>query len=168
MPTGGVSRQKDHAHAIVAGRRQRYSNSVAFRRQEFVRYLQEYARPIPGVAFAATSAAMLKIQKNLDCLLHDVVSLTALQVNDETHTTSIVLVRGIVQTLFCRSAYHPWHSDEVTKRGVPRSMAAPPDRSGAKPEQKPTVIQKAINLWIDGLIENFESKQAIMYGASSS
>jgi hypothetical protein len=46
--------------------------------------------------------------------------------------------------------------------GGPRSMAAPLDRSGAKPEQKPSVIQKAINLLIDGLTENFESKQAIM------
>jgi hypothetical protein len=34
-------------------------------------------------------------------------------------------------------------------------MAAPPDRSGTKPKQEPSVIQKAINLLIDGLIEHF-------------
>jgi hypothetical protein len=115
-------------------------------RQEFVRCLQEDARAVPGVAFAATSTTVLKIQKYLDGLLHYVVPLAALQVNDETNTTSVVLALGIVQALFCWCAYHPGHLLLLDVRHVCNSLP------GSKLKQKPAANQKAINLLIDGLI----------------
>ena len=55
------------------------------------------------MSIAAASAAMGEIIEDLQRLEHDVVRAPAGHVHHKTHTTGVVIVRGIVQSLGTRN-----------------------------------------------------------------
>jgi len=67
-----------------------------------VRRLNENARPITSVGFAATGATMVEIEKDLESLLDNGVRFAALNIDDETDTARLMLELRIVQTFFGR------------------------------------------------------------------
>ena len=67
-----------------------------------MRRLQQDARAIAGVVFAAAGTAMVQVYQDLKGLAHDPVGFLALNIDQETHATRIVLKLGVVQALFRR------------------------------------------------------------------
>ncbi len=74
-----LNRQKHHAHAVLARRRQRETQLGAFARKELVRNLNQNAGAVAGFRIAAAGAAMRQVDQDLQALDDDVVRLLALE-----------------------------------------------------------------------------------------
>src|SRR5471032_3150350 len=74
--------------------------------QEFVGDLDKDAGAVAGAHFGAAGAAMLQVHQYLDGLTHNGVALTALHIDEETHTASIMFVLRIVESLALRYSVH--------------------------------------------------------------
>ena len=94
-----LDRQKHHAHAVLARRRQREAQLGALAREELVRDLNQNAGAIAGLRIAAACAAMGQVEQNLYALHDDVVRFLALDVGDKANAAGIVLVARVVETL---------------------------------------------------------------------
>jgi hypothetical protein len=93
------NRQKGHAHGVLAGRGQFNSEGCALAGKKLVRNLNQDAGAVTSFGIAAAGAAMREIYQDLDSLLDDLVALFAANAGDKAHSTSIVLVRRVVETL---------------------------------------------------------------------
>ena len=100
-------RQKHHAHAVFARRRQRETQLGAFAREELVRDLNQDSSAVARFRIAAAGAAMSQVDQDLQSLDDDVVRLHALNIDHETDATGIVFVSRIVETLL------NWESDHA-------------------------------------------------------
>ena len=89
-------RQEDEARAVRAGVGQRERDVLP---EERIRRLNQNARAVARVRFAAAGAAVLQIDQDLQRLAHDVVRARALHVHDEADATRVALVLRAIQTL---------------------------------------------------------------------
>ena len=102
--------QEDHAHAVLAGGRQRDAHatigSLTGRRHlgavELVRDLDQDAGAVTHQGVRAHRAAMVQVLQDLQALLHDGVRLVALDVRHEAHAAGVMLLAGVVQAVFLR------------------------------------------------------------------
>ena len=101
-PLRGVAREENHSDAVFAGSGQFHAGFFGDELEEIVRRLNENARPITSVGFAATGATMVEIEKDLESLLDNGVRFAALNIDDETDTARLMLELRIVQTFFGR------------------------------------------------------------------
>ena len=69
MPVGLVLRHVNHRHAVTAGRRQRETEFLRDLAEELVRELEQDARAVAGVGFAAACAAMVEVDEVKPSLL---------------------------------------------------------------------------------------------------
>ena len=101
-----LHRQKHHADAVLARRRQREAQLGALARKELVRDLNQDAGAVAGFRIAAARAAVREVDEDLQSLDDDVVRLLALDVDHEADATGVVLVSRIVETLLDRESDH--------------------------------------------------------------
>ncbi len=95
-PPGGVARQKEHGHAVVARRRQGEAQPGRLGGEEGVRQLGQNARAVAGVRLRAARAAMAQVLQHRQRVGDDGRRPVALDVGHEAGATGIVLVTGIV------------------------------------------------------------------------
>ena len=98
-PRSRFARQKHHADAILARRRQLDVLARHFFAQEGVRHLQQDARTVARQRIGADGAPVRQILQYLQPLLHDGVGFFALDVRHEADAAGVVLIGGIVKTL---------------------------------------------------------------------
>ena len=96
----GVLRQEQHADAVLAGSGQFDPGFLGGQFKKTVRRLDENARAIAGIGFAAASAAMIEIQEHFQGLLNDRMRFPALDIDNEPDSARFVLKLRIVQALF--------------------------------------------------------------------
>ena len=101
-----LHRQKYHAHAVLARRRQREAQLFTLAREEFVRDLDQDAGAIASFRIAAAGAAVREIDQDLQPFENNLVRLLALGVDHKADTAGVVLVSGVVQTLRFRKSDH--------------------------------------------------------------
>jgi hypothetical protein len=93
------NRQESHAYGVLAGRRQFESENRALASKKLVRNLNQDAGAVTSFGIAAAGAAMGEIYQDLDSLLDDLMALLTANAGYKTHSASVVLIRGIVETL---------------------------------------------------------------------
>jgi hypothetical protein len=91
--------QEDHANAVTSGLWQSKTEFLALAGEEFVGNLNEDAGTISGFRVAAARSAVRKVQKNLNSLADDVVTLFPGNTGYEPDTAGVMLVRGVVEAL---------------------------------------------------------------------
>ena len=101
-----LHRQKHHAHAVFARRRQREAQLGALARKELVRNLNQDSGAVARFRIASARAAMSQVDEDLQSLDDDVMRLLALNIDHEADATGIVLVSWIVETLLNRESDH--------------------------------------------------------------
>jgi hypothetical protein len=117
MTGGGFLWQKYHADAILTGRRQVNAMLGHFFAVELVRDLNEQAGTVAGQCVRADSTAVIQVFQDQQALLDDAVAFLALEVRDETYTTSVVFVGGVIETLLFRdNRFH--HARILQKNSV--------------------------------------------------
>src|SRR3954470_18246254 len=94
-----LNRQESHAYGVLARRGQFESENRALASKKLVRNLNQDAGTISSFGIAAAGSTMREIYQDLDSLLDDLVALFAANAGDKAHSTSIVLVRRVVETL---------------------------------------------------------------------
>src|SRR3954469_1499112 len=67
-----------------------------------MRHLDQDAGAVPSVRFTAASSPMIEVHQDLETLSDDFMGLAPLHIHDETDTAGVMLVLGIVKTLFGR------------------------------------------------------------------
>jgi hypothetical protein len=93
LTLGLVLRQVDHAQAVLARVGQA---DLRFLLQEFVGGLEEDARAVAGVGFAAAGAAVVQRVEHHQRVADDRVGLVPLHVDEEAHAAGVVLVTRVV------------------------------------------------------------------------
>ncbi|MPM13783.1 hypothetical protein SDC9_60142 [bioreactor metagenome] len=93
---GLLGRQEGHADRVRAGRREL---ELAHVTQERVGHLEQDARTVAGGFVGAGGTAVVEVAQGLEALLEDPVGRFAAQRGDEGHTTRIVFVHRVVETL---------------------------------------------------------------------
>jgi hypothetical protein len=91
--------QENLADAILSRIRKMNTQTFANVLEKSMRHLHQYARAVACVFFASTRAAMIKILENRQCLLDDLMRFFALDVYNESNSTSVVLEARIIKTL---------------------------------------------------------------------
>src|SRR4051794_28205350 len=94
-----LNRQESHADRILARCRQLNSEGCALACKKLMRNLNQHTSAVAGFRIAAACAAMCEIYQDLNSLLDDPMALLAANAGYKTHSASVVLVRGIVETL---------------------------------------------------------------------
>jgi hypothetical protein len=103
-PVFSVLRKKQHAHAVHARRGEFKTKFRSLLTKEFVRYLDQQSRAVPGVGIATASAAMFQVHQNLDALVDNLVACAALYVGYQAYTASVVFKTGVVKALLRRQS----------------------------------------------------------------
>ncbi len=98
----GLLRQEDHADTVFAGRRQFDALPGHFFAIELVGNLNQNAGTVALQRISTHGAPVIQIFQDQQTLLDDAVTFLALEMGNKTHTASVVLVRGVVQTLLLR------------------------------------------------------------------
>jgi hypothetical protein len=94
-----LDRQENVADSVMAQPRQLEAFIGAGLLEEGLRDLQQDARPVAGVGFAAGSAAMPQVQQDRQGILDDSVRTPAFDVNHEADSAGIVLKPRVVKPL---------------------------------------------------------------------
>jgi hypothetical protein len=81
-----MSRKEQHPDAVMAGRRQLDLALLRLGGKELVRHLDQNAGPVARVGFAAASAAVFQVFKDLKRLEDDVVRTPAFEIDDKPNT----------------------------------------------------------------------------------
>ena len=87
--------QKNHAHAVFAGRGQLHALAGHFGAVEGIGDLNQQPGTIAHQRVGPHSAPVVQVLQNLQALRHDGVGSTAFQVGDKTDTAGIVLGIGV-------------------------------------------------------------------------
>ena len=93
-----LARQKDHADAVLAWRRQDDALRREFFAIESIRNLDQDAGAIAAQGIGPHGAAMVEVLQDQQRLLDECVTRLALDVRDESHAAGVVLPAGVVQT----------------------------------------------------------------------
>ena len=104
---GGIAGQEDQPAAVLGGAGQDDPRLLARLGEKGVGNLEQHARPVAGVGFAAAGAAVVEILQHLDRLLQDLVRPVALDIHHETHAAGVVFEPGIVKALLGRQSNPP-------------------------------------------------------------
>ena len=99
MRAARVLRHENLANSIAAGLRQLKSETLCFCSEEFVRNLNENARPVACKRIGANRASVLQVQQDLQGVLHDLVAFHALDIRDQAEAAGIVLVGRMIEAL---------------------------------------------------------------------
>ena len=99
---GGLPRQKDHANAIVAGRREFDSERCHFFTIKRIRNLNQNARTVTAQGIGTDGAAMIKIVKDEQSIFNDLVRYMSLDIGHKADTAGVVLGIRTIQA-FCGS-----------------------------------------------------------------
>ena len=91
--------QKNHTHAVLTLRRQGHPLHGHVFAVQRIRQLNQDACAVAHELVGAHGTPVIQVFQNLQCLTHDGVRLVALDVGHKTHTTSVVLVGRVVQTV---------------------------------------------------------------------
>ena len=91
MAGGGFPRQKDHADAIVAGRRKFDSEHCHFFTIKRIRNLNQNARTVTAQGIGTDGAAMIKIVKDEQSIFNDLVRYMSLDIGHKADTAGVVL-----------------------------------------------------------------------------
>ncbi len=89
--------QENHAHAVLACRRQRHTFFGQIFAEQLVRQLDEDACAVAHQRVGTDGTPVVEVFKDFQRLAHDGMGLLPLDVRHETHTARIVLVGGVVQ-----------------------------------------------------------------------
>ena len=109
LPSLAVARQEHHADGILAGRRQREAQPLAFGAEERVRQLDQNAGAVAGQRIGADRATVTQITQYAQAAGDDVVALAVLDVGEKPDPAGIVFVPWVVQSLLRRTASHMAH-----------------------------------------------------------
>jgi hypothetical protein len=101
-----VPRQEAHEYGIAPQRWQLQVLPVSPGAQQLVRHLDQAACAVADQRVSPDRAAMIQIDQDLQPALDDVVRLSALDVDDETHSARVMLVARIVQSWSRWGAHH--------------------------------------------------------------
>ena len=96
---GRIAGQEDEPGAVVPFGRQREAQAGGLAPEEPVRHLDQNARAVAGVGFAAARAAVKQVDEDLQRLLDNRMRAAAFHVHDEPDAARVVLVGGIVKSL---------------------------------------------------------------------
>ena len=99
---GGLPRQKDHADAIVAGRREFDTERCHFLTIKRIRNLNQNARTVTAQGIGTDGAAMIKIVKDEQSIFNDLVRYMSLDIGHKADTAGVVLGIRTIQA-FCGS-----------------------------------------------------------------
>ncbi len=99
QPRGRFLRQEDHAHAVLAVRRQLDAPASHFLAKELVGDLDQNPGSVAGQRIRADRPAMGKILEDKQALLDDRMAADTLDVRNEPHATGIMFVGRIVEAL---------------------------------------------------------------------
>ena len=91
--------QKDHAHTVIAGTRQRHALLGHLLAQKLVGNLDQYPGTISHQGVGTDRAAMIEIFQDQKSLLDDRMTLFPFDVRHEAHTAGIVFVGRVIQPL---------------------------------------------------------------------
>ena len=91
--------QENNAHTVLPKGGQGDAFQSHLFSVECIWNLNQNARPVSHQLVCTHRAAVVQVLQNLQGLAHDGVALLTLDVGDKAHTTSIVLLVGLVQTL---------------------------------------------------------------------
>ncbi len=91
--------QEDHAHAILAWRRQLDAAEGHFFAIELVGQLDQDAGAIAHQRVGTHRAAVIQVAQDQQTLLDDLVALAPLDVRHKTHAAGVVFVPRVIQTL---------------------------------------------------------------------
>ncbi len=94
-----ITRQEDEAGAVVAGGWQRDAQRRRHLAEKGVRKLNEDARTVTSVGFAAAGTAVLEVPEELEALLDDGPGALAFQVHHEADTARRAFVLRVVESL---------------------------------------------------------------------
>ncbi len=110
---GGLARQEDHPDPVGAGLGQLHLLPGHLLPEERVRDLHQQPRPVAVQGIGPGRPAMAQVVEDREPLLDDVVGLPALDVRDEAHAARVVLVAGVVESLFRRAAGFRIHAGHL-------------------------------------------------------
>ena len=68
--------------------------------QQLIRKRGQHAGPIAGIGLRAARAAVVHVAENTVCVLDDLMGRHALDLGNEANATRVLLVRGVVETVF--------------------------------------------------------------------
>jgi hypothetical protein len=106
-------RQEDHTDTILTSRRQLDALPRHFFAVKLIRNLEKDARTISLQGISTNSSAVIYVFQDLQTLFDDGVIFLAFDMGNKSHTASIMLIGGVVQTLPLRySLFHHTHSFE--------------------------------------------------------
>ncbi len=98
--TGGVFLgQEDHAHAVIAGGRQGHALLGHLFAEQGVRNLDQDAGTVALQRVGTHGTPVVQILQDFETLLNDLVGFVALDMCNETDTTGVMFVGGVVQAL---------------------------------------------------------------------
>ncbi len=86
-----VLRQKEHRHAVVPLTRQQRAVALRLLAEEAMRYLEQDARAVSGVALQATSPTMLEVHQNRQGVVNNCMASLALYMGNCTDAAGIVI-----------------------------------------------------------------------------
>ena len=89
--------QEDHAHAVLAGRRQRHALLGHFFAVQRVGDLDQDAGPVAHELVGTDGAAVVDVLEDLERLGDDVMALLAFDMGHEAQAASVMLVGGGIQ-----------------------------------------------------------------------
>src|SRR6185437_2884667 len=95
-----------HRDRVMAGPGQRHAGTLGPIAQQRVRYLDEAAGPVTDQRIGAYGATVVEIYEELQALGDDFMGFFALDAGDESDAARVMLVAGVVQTLFRRRSGH--------------------------------------------------------------
>src|SRR5579864_3940734 len=98
----GLGRQETHRDGVMARLRQGHAGALRPIAQKRVRNLDQTAGPIPDERVGADRATMVKIDKYLKSQGNYTVRLLALDVGNKADAARVMLVAGVIKTLFRR------------------------------------------------------------------
>ena len=102
-----LARQEDHAHAVLARRRQRDALGRQFLAIERIRQLNQDAGAVTTQRVGPHRAAVIEVVQDQQRLLHQRMAALALDVRHEPDPAGIVLIRRRIQTQRRRLLNHP-------------------------------------------------------------
>ena len=96
---GRVRRGEERADAVGAGLSQDDPQGLAALAQELMGDLDQEPRAVAGVVLAATGTAVIQIHQRPQSIANQLMRLSPFQIDDESHTATVVLETRIIETL---------------------------------------------------------------------
>ena len=96
---GRVRRGEERPDAVGAGLSQDDPQGLAALAQELMGDLDQDPRAVASVVLAAAGTAVIQIHQRLQSIANQLMRLSPFQIDDESHTATVVFVTRIIETL---------------------------------------------------------------------